>query len=76
MTFCKCDEVRSWRASRKVLQIMLTLECLVAELGIDDCSSIVLGLGLLLRVSLYIVLDTSSSLRQSVVVRAINDRVT
>lgn len=47
---------------------MFTLEGLLPELGIDDCSSTILRLGFLLRVSLYIVLDTSSSLRQSAIV--------
>lgn len=76
MIFCICVEVRSRRASRKALQTAFTLEVLLPGLDIDGCSSTVLGLELLLRVSLYIVLDTSSSLGQSADVKATNDRVT
>ena len=74
--FCKCVEVRSWRASRKALQILFTLEVLLPDLDIDGCSSTIPGLVILLIVSLYIVFDTSSSLRQSADVGRIKDRAT
>lgn len=55
---------------------MFTLEILLPDLDIDGCSSVILWLELLLRVSLYIVFDTSSSLRQSAYVRGTKDRIT
>lgn len=62
MMFCKCEEFRAWRTSRKASQIVLTLEVLIPGLDINALSRMVFSVELPPRVSLYMVFETSSSL--------------